>query len=82
MKSCLFLSFFFLNHCFLSFNLELLLLEMTIDPLKIIKYWNKIKIMIPLGFEPRDNLLPIPVLTSTPSPWPIQAPSLIKVKNR
>ena len=34
--------------------------------------------MIPLGFEPGENKLPVSV--PTPSPWPIQVPKPIKVK--
>ena len=40
--------------------------EKVIDPLKIIKYYNKIKIMVPLGFEPGENPLPVPVPTPSP----------------
>ena len=34
--------------------------------------------MVPLGFEPGENRLPVPVPTL--SPWPIQVPKSIKVK--
>ena len=34
--------------------------------------------MVPLGFEPGENPLPVPVPTL--SPWPIQVPKWIKVK--
>ena len=34
--------------------------------------------MVPLGFEPGENPLPVPVPTL--SPWPIQVPKSIKEK--
>ena len=56
-----------------------LLNERTIDPLKEIKYYNKIKIMVPLDFEPGDNPLPVTAPVPTPSPWLIQAKSPFKM---
>ena len=55
--------------------------ERPIDLLKLIKYLNKIKIMVPLGFEPGENPSPVPVLIPTPSPWIIQIPNTIKLKD-
>ena len=36
--------------------------------------------MVPFGFEPRENPLPVPVSVPTPLPLPIQVPNPIKVK--
>ena len=36
--------------------------------------------MVPLGFEPGENPLPVSVPVPTPSPWPIQVPKPIKMK--
>ena len=36
--------------------------------------------MVPLGFEPRENPLPILVSISALSPWPIKVPNPIKMK--
>ena len=49
----------------------------SIQPL--IKYYNKIKIMVLLGFEPGENPLSVQIPVPTPSPWPIQVPNPIKV---
>ena len=54
--------------------------ERAIDPWKTIKYQIIIKIMVPFGFEPRENPLSVPVSVPTPSPLPIQVPNPIKVK--
>ena len=36
--------------------------------------------MVPLGFEPEENPLLVPFPVPTPSPWTIQVPNPIKVK--
>ena len=56
-----------------------LLDERAIDPLKQIKY--KIKIMVPLSFEPGENPSPFPAPVPTPSPWIIQILNPIKLKD-
>ena len=59
---------------------KLLLIKRAVDPLKIIKYYNKIKIMVPFVLNLEKNSLLVLVPVPTRSPCPIQVSNRIRMK--